>query len=1167
MYATAKYTKLDPESALEILGPKQKRKGKKYHICPSCEQISLSVGRNGYTCFKGCGSSEVQSAFNLLAAGNNPENFWQPKKEEKREERPKGEPRPFKGYLQDSHPEVLKLAERYGISEILARLNFGYSSDSKAFEEFLGYSIDRGIVSRCAAGLNNQNQVRVLRGGKGQWMSCRAEVTGDREFFKPRLPGNIEEYRQLYQRARENKSLEIFFTEGLGKTLKFVEVTKLPIYGAEGVNNLLSKPEFKELTSDRSKVTILFDADSTSNWNVAKAELSAGKAAIANGTQEIFFWKWNPELGKGFDDFAKKCEETGQDWRQLINSYDFEAYLLEVAKIFPEKVKEWRKQNNVKANNFWSHTQNWASTKALEFKNKFQQKLDAALTPKSKPETASTTSTETVEYIPGKLYGHLNAGKIIEYKGRDRLEIWGEAALCGVKNVIDRSGVGSGKSYAAGNLKPFNLDAERLIYLSSQHRNAPTKSLGYWQDLPSRHNGLVADEKIKNPDGTSKTRLPKGNEKPNVCGNCKYAAKFNEAIAANLDHEETKAICRVCEFGKKLDSDGKVTSNLCATEEGDGYGFKFQRWQALKSPYLRAHPASLPSTEPDEDGNSFYDNAALFVDEAEAEVLSASAKEIIITESKLKNTFADLEISSPELFDLIAPVRRALYQLIKKSDKQEIGRYGKNDNVLRGFFNYQIASQSQNPTIFLKDTDEAKQIESSVSKALAQNLEKEIAAKGIDNLEFKPQWLTDFLRVLKSESYGSMSFNGSLVLRVRNPRINEIFQASKFNIFADATANVDRLIDLLGLDKSEVLTIQESTLIHENLTITQIDFERDIQAGDRSIELQQRIDCTMAEVKTRHKNVKAFNRKENAKEGDLTIFADNRGVNHASKTEALVAVGDVYAHKGAIASDYQLIYGRSPEIDGSDEDYNAYYLQRCQAEIVQMVGRLRSGRRTDECHYYHFGNSKIDMGFLLSAFPGCQFERVKAGTFCPDAATKDIRYKTQIITEAINLVQKGAKLTQKALGQVLGIDQSNVSRFFKSNLAIAFKSFKNLCVSLIENLNRETHKKSEWLKSLSPEELSFVKEFIEPNLDAAFAGVEDGEEIDGEIVEIILAHTWEEFGNKAHRLFRALNIDMAAKLLFWILAQLGIDLNTLSPTDGLSLWEYEDMIFADAIAT
>ncbi len=331
--------------------------------------------------------------------------------------------------------------------------------------------------------------------------------------------------------------------------------------------------------------------------------------------------------------------------------------------------------------------------------NSFAQKLEKALTPKVKP-----ASEGSLNYEPGKLKEIVKQHKKIEYKSSDRLNIWAEAARGGVKNIIDSSGVGSGKSHAAGNIKPSNFGAERAIYLHNRHANPATLTLGAWDDLPPRHNGLVANPNRKNPDASPHISWPRDGQTPNVPGNCKYAHKFNEAIAANVDYEDLKGICSACEFGKKLDAAGKVESHLCQDGEGEGYGYKFQRAIALNSPKLRAHPNSLPPF--DAEKPEFYNEALIFVDEAEAEMMAAIVKEVRVTQAIVKTTFGNLEPKNPELFDLLTPVRRALYAAV-----ENLGKYGKSDRELRDELAHHITANSANPSIFLEHSEEAIAIE------------------------------------------------------------------------------------------------------------------------------------------------------------------------------------------------------------------------------------------------------------------------------------------------------------------------------------------------------------------------------------------------------------------------------------------------------------------------
>lgn len=1118
-----------------------KRKGRKYRICPSCGERDLEISeRNtGYTCRNGCSSSEVFKAAAKLFKDNSIQ-YKDVQKVEKKE-RPKGTPRPFTGTLNNNHKKVQKLAERYGISQVLARLNFGYTENSIALEEYLGYPVEKAIVSLCGGGMNNGNQVRIIRNGKGQWLSCKAEVTGEREFFKPRLPGNIDEYKGLYKRVLEEENQEIFFTEGLGKTLSLVENTKKAVFGAEGVNNLLSKKEFESLTKNRSKVIFAFDSDSNENWNVARAELDAGKKALENGTKEVIYLKWDESLGKGFDDFAKTCKKQEVDWKTLTKEFDFVSYISFLSNIFPEKIKEWKKSNR----DPWDEAKEWANREIGRIKNFFSKKLDKETSPSDEAallEKQKELKEKPIRYRKEKLALQFNKNKkrIIEYKGAERFSIWKEARESGFKYVLDLSFTGSGKSYAAGHLKniPFELDG--WIYASSQHRNPVTKELGVrWEDLPSRHNGLFEHPKLKNPDGRPVRKRPSKENPANICGNCKYADLFIEASKKNVNQEEAKKICNGCEFGKKIDDEGNILEHRCFTEEGDGFGYKNQRSKAIRFPLIRAHQSSLPLGDAE-----FYKNKGIFFDEFTSEALMR--KDILITQEQVMADFNKIELKDEKLFNLISSIRKGLM----KAFQEDLGRYGIGDLELRETIYKEV--ENNDPWFFETSIDDFQEIFDSINQILGNNIPNQIEKNDITDLKIKTQWLVSCINCLLDESFGaiSLSSSGDFKIVIAEKRTKEIALSSAFNIFSDATGDPDLIAKMIGISRDEIIAIREGTPDHSHLKITNIKMDKQITNTERSRELNVRLNAIKSKIVKKHdiENVMFMDFKIHTFESDLVIFRDNRGTNRAADKEALIFTGNPYIHIGNAAEDFQIIYGKSPDIES--EEFKDFYKKLMQAEMIQIIGRLRAARRQNKnLYFYYIGN--MDLSFLEETLPGAKIKEVAPGDISIDAAPRKTRILNQIVRTAIYLNKASRKLSQEAIAGEIGISQNAISRWLKSLIPGGWKFLKdlikNLSTSLLEESYREVDKNLKALESYSQEELGWIQEYLRPILIDAFAGGE----IDGDILETAIVESFKKFGNKASKIFEWLPFEYIARILIWLLAQIGIDLEDFKGEDFL----------------
>ena len=762
---------------------------------------------------------------------------------------------------------------------------------------------------------------------------------------------------------------------------------------------------------------------------------------------------------------------------------------------------------------------------------------------------------QTIVYIPGKLEKQLkqNPGARILYRGTERQKIWIELVACGIKHILDLSPPGAGKTHAWGLLGPWMFkamvetllekkrsgeeDFNRLIYVHPQHNNPATITLSLWENLPPRNNGMVEDYNHPNPDGSPRLKWPKGNEVANVPGNCKYAALFAAGNEQNIDPETLKSICLSCEYGPKKDKKtGKIESYDCLRNGGVGHGYKGKRQEALKSMQMRAHAASLP------DPSSFeYDKTGIFWDESQQSL--PISKKLFVCYQQILQTFAELEVKSPQLSDRLAEVRRAILRLFDI----ELPRFGLSDSEIREIFAEQI-----NPSLFDYRTDIGSQIISEVSRHLSVDIEKEIKSLGLQNVQqsFKLNWLSDFLKAIADPSYGVLSLSEKgIELNIRDDKAARIARAAGFNIYADATANPDTVCRMVGIDRKDLVVIQEIEPRYTELNVIEVNFNRHICNGPRTATMEYRIAAAREELNRLHGGeIMFFEYKANASPGDLIHFLHNRGVNHAADKKAICAIGDAYPHRGAIATQYQLLFGRSPLLDGTDEDYESYYEECYQAEIQQKIGRLRVFRRQalepGEFYYYHFGSGKISLDFVESAFPGCKFQKVLAQDITPDAAPNDIKFKVALIEAGISIIQNGDKVTQQRLAEKMDVSQGAISKFAKTIIG-GWKFLRDLFHSLLHSLSRESNNLPQALDALSPEEREWLSDYFEPVVESAF----EDDYVPQESIFVQAIETVEKYLGRERILpvIRGLKYENQVKILAYLMELAGFDLQEFSP--------------------
>jgi hypothetical protein len=1133
----------------EVLDSKKKKKGR-YYRCPVCDDYNLWVTNRKFGCAAGDDWNMVRVGI-LKKAG-----LWEDYKSDRSQTYQQRYDAPPQ-YLSEevkaelaqswrpgSDPELNKDDPSTYPREIVWALNFSSIKGEGYIRGFLHNSYYHGSMEGWISTMGNGDpscnqfkptipyQKRDIKSAKrctfwlltylatGQiprgWQQYLQLFGGDsakyltsRKGYGALIPKIPYQGPTYWENIKADKSIPLEGLEGAKKTAANLFCLGIPSIGFCGVEMWGIKetaeqkadlthdreilPEAAELIRDRQDYTIKFDADCLRKPGVLRAIIHHGLAAQKIGAT-VYVALWDEKYGKGIDDVIASGHDASYGGG-IVRKLPFAQFLKENP--LPEQEEM---QTTFKS---------FAYKLFQNFRGACQKEVERTIAKAERKTEISDT------------------GKITEYKGSDRLKTWYELKT---PLNLDTSFTGSGKSHACGSLNTDRFDAERIIYLHSQHANPPTESLGKWDDLPPRHNGLIASGR-KNPDGSPHISWPCQGQTPNIPGNCKYAHLFVAGQEKNVPHEDLKAICNNCEFGKKLDKDGKVESHLCATDEGEGYGYKLARARALLSPNLRAHPASLP---PDDD----YSQTVLFWDEFDTQF--SNSKSFSVTKNKIIQDFAELELKDNALFGELTPIRLVLLEIFALD---KIPRYGYSDRELRQRFKAKISES--NPTLFATESEWWDMAVVCTTRLFSINLEKEIAAKGLDNLQFPLQWMSDFLRILRNESHGAMTFDkDALTLTIRDDKANNIIKSAKLNIFADATADPGLVAQVLGVSRDELNIIREITPRHDNLKIVQVDFERHITKGDRSNELNHRLDAAHKTLREKYKSqLVTFNYKTNAAEGDLIQFADNRGINHAEKKKALCTVGDPYVHRGAIAVRFQISFGRSPNLDGSDKEFEDYYTNYCQAEVVQMVGRLRAARRQKEdLTYYHFGN--LDLSFLQEALPGCQYQRIMAKDLTPDAAPRDIRFKVDLIESAIDLVKNGVTVTQSVLAQKLSVTQGAISKFARK-LAGGWWFIKALFQTLLDSFSRGWNNLETMLEVLTEEERDWLDGYLDPYLEVAFHGKNSPEE-----ETLILGFNTLLKHIKPGRVFalvRSLSIERQFQLLKYLIQITGLDIIDLSP--------------------
>ncbi|MFM6816570.1 MAG: hypothetical protein ACKPKB_10185, partial [Dolichospermum sp.] len=224
------------------------------------------------------------------------------------------------------------------------------------------------------------------------------------------------------------------------------------------------------------------------------------------------------------------------------------------------------------------------------------------------------------------------------------------------KYILDISTTGAGKSHHIGTLEPSNLEADKLFYISNEHRNPTTPTIeANYTDLPARNDGLYQDE-------NGKVYWPKDGQEANITGNCGRSELFRKLASKGYQHEaNTEAslnpICNTCKFKFNCSGyypDGKEANYI------PGNSFRQDRKNALLADKIRCHIDSL--------GNDIPDNSIAFVDEFSRQINPVEITEVSLTD--YQKTITNIATELPEVWELIKDFISPLHEYLSYSHKE-----------------------------------------------------------------------------------------------------------------------------------------------------------------------------------------------------------------------------------------------------------------------------------------------------------------------------------------------------------------------------------------------------------------------------------------------------------------------------------------------------------------
>ncbi|MBD1835369.1 hypothetical protein H6F61_22450 [Cyanobacteria bacterium FACHB-472] len=709
--------------------------------------------------------------------------------------------------------------------------------------------------------------------------------------------------------------------------------------------------------------------------------------------------------------------------------------------------------------------------------------------PEPNPEPNSK-SMDYLVYAPGCLpspeqYIALGCPQI-KFKDGQRQALWREAVKKGFRHILDLSAPGTGKSHTAGEAKPQNFGAEKLVYLAANHRNPTTLPIEKnYCDLPVRNAGMVFDKSRKTPMGRSHINWPKKGEEAITVGNCHRQGLFEVFQKKNISVEgQENPICQNCHL-----------RGGCSFNTGEGFGFKKERHDVLEESLIRAHPNSVPNPNDallmDNDKEDKFDLSTVGAIWDEPDSLINPIQQITVRLADLDQIMGLIEGKLPAIHKALTKVRLVLRQLLNKEIKERY--YGFDDAAMRKILPHRqtnledIISELERelePDLSPLNSTEEYGVDMKDLPDHVKKLLREKPTKLIEKLEksIALNWVVPFLKVWNKEEPGALRCQyGELTIYTRDYRHVEIAEAAKFNIYLDATIHPKYLALLLDIEPEDILVIEQSVPSHNNLRIIQITGMGQL-GKDRSDSLIARVDALKDELKSRHgESFKIIDWKACASDDEQNWFKDSRGSNEFETCQAMASFGIPRKNLGHLQGLYQSLTGRYISLDKKDSDlgFQIFVGTQTEAEIIQAIGRLRAERRPNEQLTYYF------VGDYNLSFPDLPVEQVEAHTITPEAGD-DKQQTWWILAEAIKqTAEAGKKLTQSVLAEAAGITQGRVSQLMKE--IGGWKVFQKLLKSLLNSSSSATNNLSE----LTEMEIEMAQNYLPSLINSAPEDVAD----------------------------------------------------------------------------
>ena len=607
-------------------------------------------------------------------------------------------------------------------------------------------------------------------------------------------------------------------------------------------------------------------------------------------------------------------------------------------------------------------------------------------------------------------------GPSVTYSPGGRLTAWAQT-LQKRRLLLDQSIPGLGKSHDSGLITPEPFQVEKLLYVSVEHHNPTTHTLtteNGWVDLEARHSGLVRDKQGKlRRASRHQDQYPVS---PN-CGRSQLAAVLRDKNIAGAD-----TAGRLC--------GGCPVREACQHSRGYGYGFLYERRNALAATKLRCHPDSLPSPED-------FDYSKTLILWDEPEVSLNPTQEIQVLQGDVEAAIARLAIA-----DRLPPDLRKVFEVLlhAMTGATQIPRYGLPLEALRQqlgtlpdalTITRAVATLSPDRDLepILNPTAEYGVDIADLTKQLRRAFtERDYMASEKAQANVLKQWVEPFFAILQGQRGHLTLTRSGLHLVVANDRPRAIVQAAAGVIFLDATLSSTNLALALGIAPEEIATLGQEIPKTENLSITQVvDMGR--MGQQRGEDKLRRLEALIQHYRAMDPTTAVIDFKKF--EADGAWWRESRGVNDFTDCNTLVLAGTPCPNLNSVRATYVTLTG---DTDENGEGFTQYLEAKIQSEFTQAIGRLRAHRRPDH---------PLQVVIISDVDIGCPTEAVEAVSVTPEAGSKTQRVELAIKAAIATLQQQGMKVTQQAIATLTSYSQGYISRF------------RSFITNLLETLNRK----------------------------------------------------------------------------------------------------------------